>query len=72
MNTIKRSTVIIKLLDEAGNSTMQWQLQNAWPTKITSTDLKADSNEVVIDTIELAHKHSSLKTARAGDQFPIL
>jgi phage tail-like protein len=56
MNTIKRRSVLIKLLDEAGSVTMQWQLINAWPTKITGTDLKSDGNEVSVDTIELAHE----------------
>lgn len=56
MNTIKRRTVIIRLLDEKGGTTMQWQLNNAWPTKITSTDLKSDGNEVAVDTIEIAHE----------------
>ena len=56
MNTIKRHTVLIKLLDENGGVTMQWQLRNAWPTKITSTDLKSDGNEVAIDTLEIAHE----------------
>lgn len=56
MNTIKRRTVSIKLLDEAGKVTMQWTLNNAWPTKITSTDLKSDGNEVAIDTLEIAHE----------------
>ena len=56
LNTIKRQTVTIKLLDEAGNPTMVWTLNNAWPTKITSTDLKADGNEVAVDTLELAHE----------------
>ena len=56
MNTIKRRTVLIKLLDEKGKVTMQWQLNNAWPTKITSTDLKSDGNEVAVDTLEIAHE----------------
>ncbi|WP_204345856.1 phage tail protein [Psychroserpens algicola] len=56
MNTIKRRTVIIKLLDETGQVTMQWLLHNAWPTKITSTDLKSDGNEIAVDTIEIAHE----------------
>jgi len=56
MNTIKRRTVLIKLLDENGKVTMQWTLINAWPTKITSTDLKSDGNEVAIDTLEIAHE----------------
>lgn len=33
MNTITRRTVLIKLLDEAGKVTMQWQLDNAFPAK---------------------------------------
>lgn len=56
MNTIKRRTVLIKLLDENAKVTMQWQLNNAWPTKISSTDLKSDGNEVAIDTLEIAHE----------------
>jgi len=56
MNTIKRRTILIRLLDESGNVTMQWSLSNAWPTKITSTDLKSDGNEVAVDTIEIAHE----------------
>lgn len=56
MNTIKRRTVIIRLLDETGKVTMQWTLTNAWPTKITSTDLKSEGNEVAIDTIEMAYE----------------
>ena len=55
MNTIKRRTVTIRLLDESGKATMQWTLNDAWPTKITSTDLKSDGNEVAVDTLEIAH-----------------
>jgi phage tail-like protein len=61
MNTIKRRTVLIKLLDEKGGVTMQWTLNNAWPTKITSTDLKSDGNEVAVDTIEIAHEQLIIK-----------
>lgn len=56
MNTIKRQAVTIKLLDETGKPTMTWTLKNAWPTKISGTDLKSDGNEVAVDTIEIAHE----------------
>ena len=56
MNTIKRVPVTISLLDEGGKPTMVWTLMNAWPTKITGTDLKAQGNEVAIETIEVAHE----------------
>ena len=56
MNTIKRREVLIKLLDEEGKVTMLWTLRNAWPTKISSTDLKSDGNEVSVDTLEIAYE----------------
>ncbi|MBX9781661.1 MAG: phage tail protein [Chitinophagaceae bacterium] len=56
MNTIKKRTVLISLLDESGSVTMQWQLNNAWPTKITGTDLKSDGSEIAVETIEIAHE----------------
>jgi phage tail-like protein len=56
LNIVKRATVTIKLLDEKNNPTMTWTLANAWPTKITGTDLKADGNEVAVESIEIAHE----------------
>lgn len=56
MNTIKRETVVIQLLDEFAKPTMTWTLNNAWPTKITGTDMKSDANEVAVETLELAHE----------------
>ncbi len=63
MNTITRRTVIIKLLDEVGKVTMQWTLENAWPTKITSTDLKSDGNEVAVELLEIAHEKLTINNA---------
>lgn len=56
MNTIARINVVIKLLDETGKVTMMWTLNNAWPTKISGTDLKSDGNEVAVQSIEIAHE----------------
>lgn len=56
MNVIERQPMTIKLLDEEGNPTMVWTLKNAWPTKITGTDLKSDGNEVAVETLEIAHE----------------
>jgi phage tail-like protein len=63
MNTIKRLPVTISLLDEAGKPTMVWTLTNAWPTKITGTDLKAEGNEVAIETIEIVHEGLTIANA---------
>ncbi|WP_394808067.1 phage tail protein [Nitrosomonas sp.] len=56
MNTIKRLPVTISLLDEGGKATMVWTLTNAWPTKITGTDLKSEGNEVAIESMEIEHE----------------
>ncbi len=56
MNTIERQNVVIKLMDEGGNPTMTWTLLNAWLSKITSTELKSNGNEVAVESIEIAHE----------------
>lgn len=55
LNTIERRDVIISLLDEEHAPVMTWKFKNAWPTKITSPDLKANGNEVAIEQMEIAH-----------------
>jgi phage tail-like protein len=56
MNTIARQTVVINLLDETGSPKMVWTLNNAWPTKVTGTDLKSEGNEVAIESVEVAYE----------------
>jgi len=63
MNTIKRRTVVINLLDEKGDPKMTWTLGNAWPTKITGTDLKSEGNEVAVESIEIAFETLEVKAA---------
>jgi phage tail-like protein len=63
LNVIKRRTVIINLLDEQAAPKMTWTLTNAWPTKITGTDLKSDSSEVAVESLELAYETLSVKAA---------
>lgn len=63
-NTLKRLTVLIKLLDEKGVVTMQWQLNNALVTKIGAIDLRADGNEVMVDTLEVAYEQLTVSNGR--------
>jgi len=51
-----RRTVTIKLLNENHEPIIVWKVQNAFPSKVQSTDLKADGNEVAIETMELVHE----------------
>ena len=63
MNVIKRKAITISLLDEAQAPTMVWKLQNAFPIKISSTDLKAEGNEVAVESIEIAHEGIVIENA---------
>lgn len=56
LNSIERRDLTISLLNEEHEPVVTWKVKNAWPTKLTSTDLKADGNETAIETLELAHE----------------
>lgn len=56
MNTVERRDITISLLDETMAPVVVWKVKNAWPTKITPTDLKADGNDVAIESLEIAHE----------------
>ena len=56
LNTIERRNVIISLLNESHEPVVVWKIKNAFPVKMQSTDLKADGNEVAIESLELAHE----------------
>jgi len=54
MNTIARQTIVVSLLDETAAPKMVWTLNNAFPMKVTGTDLKSEGNEVAVESLELA------------------
>jgi len=56
LNTIERRDLVISLLNEEHSPVVVWKVKNAWPVKVQSTDLKADGNEVAIESIEIAHE----------------
>jgi phage tail-like protein len=61
MNTFERIPITISLLDESNRVAMSWSLTNAFPSKITVTDMKADGGkEPAVETMELAHEGLTL------------
>lgn len=56
LNKVERRNVTVSLLNELHEPVMVWKIVDAWPAKVTGTDLKADGNEIAIETIELAHE----------------
>ena len=56
LNTIERRDLTISLLNEEHAPVVVWKVKQAWPVKVQSTDLKADGNEVAIESVEIAHE----------------
>lgn len=56
----KRRNGAIILMDSSGNTKWRWNFHDAYPVKWTGPDLKADSNTVAFETVELAHNGITL------------
>jgi phage tail-like protein len=56
LNTVQRRDITISLLNESHEPVVVWKVKNAWPSKVTSTDLNASGNESAIETLVLAHE----------------
>ncbi|MCW3848976.1 phage tail protein [Sphingomonas sp. LB-2] len=54
LGTIARQTVIVNLLDDTGAPKMMWTLNNAFPIKVTGTDLESEGNEVAVESVDIA------------------
>ena len=48
-----RKDVVVILLDDEKNPVVVWRLSHAFPRKWEGPDLRADGNEVAIETLEL-------------------
>ena len=53
---VERKTVTVSLLDEKQAAVSSWKVINAWPTKYSAPDFNATSNEIAVETLELAHE----------------
>ena len=56
LNTVERRDITISLLNEAHQPVVVWKVKNAWPTKVTSTDLNASGNETAIESLVITHE----------------
>lgn len=63
MNTIDRQTVTIQLLDEEHKPLFTWTLKNAFPVKVSGTELNAQNSEVAVEEIVLVHEGLTVTNA---------
>jgi phage tail-like protein len=66
LNTIKRKTVTISLLNENHKAEIVWTLSKAFPKKIESTNLNAQGNEIAVESIVLCHEELDIKKGPKG------
>lgn len=59
-----RRDITIKLLDEEHQPVISWAVSKAWPCKVTYADLKADANEIIIESMELVHEGLNIIEAK--------
>ena len=53
--------VIVELVDENDETVKVWYFCEAYPIKLSYSDLNASKNEIVIETLELAYKYTKFK-----------
>jgi phage tail-like protein len=56
LSSIERRDIVISLLDKEHAPWAVWKVKNAFPVKIEWSSLNASSNEIVIESIEIAHE----------------
>jgi phage tail-like protein len=52
---VTRKTLRIRLRNEGNEAAWAWQIENALPVKWSASDLDAQSSQLVMESIELAH-----------------
>jgi phage tail-like protein len=57
---VHRTEGAILLVDEAKNEVMRWHFKRGWPTKFTGPALNAKTNEIAMETLEIAHEGLSI------------
>jgi phage tail-like protein len=56
-----RRNVTIVLLNERREAVLRWHAENAWINKIEGPMLKAASNDVVMESVDLVHEGLTLE-----------
>jgi phage tail-like protein len=60
-NQVERRDVLISLLNESHEPVVVWKLKNAFPSKLEYSTLNAQSSDVVIEALTLAHEGLSVE-----------
>ncbi len=50
------STLLVDRIDPTGVATLRWTLTNAAPTSLSVADVQTESNEVAVESVEIAYE----------------
>ncbi|MCI0487992.1 MAG: phage tail protein [Blastocatellia bacterium] len=53
---VRDESMSVVLLNEKREEVVRWNLINAWPCKWMGPDLKANANEIAIESLEICHE----------------
>lgn len=55
--TFSPKTIVVNLMDEKSSPIASWKFINAYPVAIKVSDLKAQENAIVVETLELCYDY---------------
>jgi phage tail-like protein len=59
---LQRASISIILFDQARNPVWRWNLTNAWPCKWSGPVLRAEGDDVAIETLEICYENLIVST----------
>lgn len=68
LNQVERRTVTISLLNEKHEPAVTWTLNNAFPMKIDSGSMNAKTNDVLIESVELAYESLKIEHVKQEEK----
>jgi phage tail-like protein len=57
---VSRRSMSVVLLNDAGEEVLRFNFRDAWPVRWSGPNLNAETNEVAIETLEIAHEELSI------------
>lgn len=58
---IEPSDIVVKLLNEEHEPLMSWNIVNAWPLKWSVSDMSAEDNKLMIETLEMRYQYFTVE-----------
>jgi phage tail-like protein len=69
--TIQRKNVSVLLLDSSGEEKLRWNFEQAYPVRWVGPNLKGNTSEVAVESVELAHSGLATASVSGGASFGI-